>query len=612
MKRANHGRLRVAGCALLLTLWIAGCQKSASPDVTEVTKPAPVKPTVPTIEDPNTSLRLNPPVVTALEVTALDDSGEGALLTASFEDDPRLKDTVELRIDGQQISLARVKDTRNTFSGKIPFDWKVMSTELSLAGKGLIRAEPAPIFKMRTLVGTRERFSAASFDPAAFERARVTKKPFKIPFDVIDWMWLFVDPARELLITDLTVVEDPTRTFDPCTGAGTAGGAWTFGKLMTDMANQSATGVDPSDFVRHWMATWLTDHQINTFTVSNRSAKVQTLLSNWPKLPNGKLNLAKAPFRLLAIVNRLDLRTNNAYGGGDAGEGRFVFGLVPQAADGTCPGSAESQMTVILEYGVPLSGCTAVHDYGQKWMALGNIALGDAAFNPALQALTDVFAATGAGGAKPNGSAINQIRTNDFVFGSPWDLREFRIDPSSHHLGIVMPVKQPHEAHRNNAIIDGIIAANAPAIVNGTFSFPDRFPDNATGTPFRGGQAINNLAPWRGAANDPTLTDARHQFSLDTCDACHGGEALSTSGNPFLHIRTRQSGAVATLSTFLVGDGTLSAPSKHDFKDPFVTTKSRAMGDLQRRRQDLAKLSGSCRASGLLAELVTKPLLMSH
>ena len=601
MYRAHLRLWQILGVALLIALSATSCRKPAKPEGTTTTNPP--KPPVEVAEDPNVSLRLNPPVLTAVEVTPLDDTGQGALLTATFKEDPRLKDSLELMVADQPVTLSRAKEPANTFTGKIPFDWSAMSKELAQAARQARESKPAPIFNLRTQVGTRERADLQQFDPALFERARAAKKPFKIPLDILDWLWIFVDPARELMVTDLSVVEDPARTFDPCTGAGTPGGAWTFGKLMTDMANTSATGVDPSDFVRHWLESWLSDQTLNTFTVPQRQS-IQAILDHWPKLANGKLDLNKAPFRLLAIVNRLDLRTNNAYGGGDAGEGRFVFGLVNQGTDGTCPASSQSQFTVILEYGVPISGCLAVHNYASKWMALGDIALGNAAFNPALQTVTDIFTAAGAGGSKPNGSAINQVRTNEVALGSPWDLREFRVDPGTHQLGIVMPVKQPHKGLMNQAVIDQIITDNETAILNGTFPFPDLFPGT---TPFRGGQAENTLAAWRGAANDPVHSNARHQFSLDTCNACHGGE----TNDQFLHITNRAQGATAGLSLFLLGDGTLSSPSTHAFPDPFTGT-TRSMGDLQRRRVQLAKLNGSCKAIGLFGELQFKPLLMSH
>ena len=45
--------------------------------------------------------------------------------------------------------------------------------------------------------------------------------------------------------------------------------------------------------------------------------------------PGGPLDLSIAPFSLLAIVNRLDLRDQVAYGGAAGGELRFVFMFVP-------------------------------------------------------------------------------------------------------------------------------------------------------------------------------------------------------------------------------------------------------------------------------------------
>lgn len=50
----------------------------------------------------------------------------------------------------------------------------------------------------------------------------------------------------------------------------------------------------------------------------------QFLAAEWRR----QLDLAQSPFRLLAIVNRVDLRENSIYGGGDAGEGRLVFGAI--------------------------------------------------------------------------------------------------------------------------------------------------------------------------------------------------------------------------------------------------------------------------------------------
>ena len=594
--------VRILAAALLLSVCLGACHKreAESTGATPVNESKVSAPTARTDE----SLRLDPPRIVAASVTSIDASGQGALLSATFEKDARLKDSIAMTIGDTPVVLARAKDKRQTYTGRIPFDWSAMGKELARAGA--LANEPLPKFRSRQQVSF-DRTKASSFDVALFDRARVANVPFDLPLDTVGVGWQLIDPPRELLITALSVVEDPARTVDPCTGAGTPGGAWTFARLMTDIANEQVTGVPPAQFVQRWLETWLSDHTLNTFRVTKRDAMKTRILDRWPRLPDGSLDLDRAPFRLLAIVNRIDLRTSNAYGGGDAGEGRFVFGLVQRDEKGACIATPpDAPFTVILEYGIPLRGCEAIHDYAARWMALGDIALGDAAFNPALQAITDVFAARNAGGTRPNASAINQVRTNENHLLIKWELREFRLDPSSHQLAIVMPVDQPHEMLRGKAVIDEIITGNASALVNGTFKFPDAFPGT---TPFRGGLALNQQRAWRGEVNDAAFTNARHQFSLATCDACHGKE---THENSFLHIRNRPAGEPATLSAFLVGDGTLQSPTTHDFADPFVTDVSRTMGDLHRRRADLASLGGTCRASGIVAELQFRPLLMSH
>ena len=120
-------------------------------------------------------------------------------------------------------------------------------------------------------------------------------------------------------------------------------GAWTFGRLMTEMANEPATGIRPGDFVEQWIQQWTVDLTINSFTVFNRAARAQLFLDNWPRLPDGQLDLAQAPFRLLAIVNRLDLRGSTLYGSSDAGEAR------PELGQGRPLGSDRRQAKLIAQ-----------------------------------------------------------------------------------------------------------------------------------------------------------------------------------------------------------------------------------------------------------------------
>jgi len=126
---------------------------------------------------------------------------------------------------------------------------------------------------------------------------------------------------RSLVITAPGVLNDSTRTWDPCTGAGNPNGVWTFKHLMTEMANQPLTGIAPPTFTEQWLKHWTFNPSINGWSVPARPAITTKLLNSWPRV-NNALDLTRSPFKLVAIVNRPDLANprGGAYGGGEAGE----------------------------------------------------------------------------------------------------------------------------------------------------------------------------------------------------------------------------------------------------------------------------------------------------
>jgi hypothetical protein len=379
---------------------------------------------------------------------------------------------------------------------------------------------------------------------------------------VVDWyggFWTIVDPWRELMITSPSVVEDPSRTWEPCTGAGTPMGAWTFGKLMTEMANEPATGIHPSDFVEHWVSQWKTTLTINGHSVYNRAVGAQALLDMWPKLPDGRLDLSQAPFRLLAIVNRQDLRDNMGYGaGGSGGEARLVFGAVMCVDQPgnilSFSGVPEMQFTVIFEYEVPFGTCIGARSWANQWRDLGTLVTGSAAYNAALQAITDQFTLRDVMPARlPNRSAINQVRTNEFALFDPpvdsmWQLRESTLRTWGTDAGFLKHstiAQTPHAGPPSFPNVGPYINAHVAPILAGTHVVPLQYP---AASPFRGG----HIDPGAGHPWDPAgvpNTEARHKFSLATCNGCH----IPETETHFLHITPRTIGASSGLSDFLTG-----------------------------------------------------------
>lgn len=465
-------------------------------------------------------------------------------------------------------------------------------------------------FKIQSVPTFSGRVVSGSVAPAAFD-INSFSKGIAVAFDPsIIFAPTSPAPDKSLLINDPSVVGavgDPGRVWDPCTGAGTRMGAFTFGHLMTEMANQPLTGINPSTFVMQWLQTWQANQTINTFNVPARPNIATQIINPWLAASGGvSLDLGIAPFRLLAIVNRLDLRTGSShYGGstGNAGELRFVFGAVKPGR--TCQ---LLPFTVILEYGVPIQGCLPVKSWAQQWVNLSSLALGSATYNTALQAITDQVVLRNEAPGKPDGSALNQLRTNEIALASPWELRQFNLLSAIDFLHET-PVAQTSDV-RFNAHDPGWGGSTLLDTFIKTTPIGAPVPLTFMGVPFLGGAAPvtgNDLGYFWNTSTldlDPTHTPSwnenRFQFSLNTCNGCHTGETHTT----FTHISpTTPLGSPAALSQFLTG-------SLSPIPDPAFGAPSRTFGDLARRQSDLVGVANAaCLAFPLVEPELVKMAL---
>jgi hypothetical protein len=403
-----------------------------------------------------------------------------------------------------------------------------------------------------------------------------------------------IDRERELMVRDISVVDNcPRTTWGPCLSSAPLG-AWTFGHLIAGVAGTN----DPaklSTFVLNWLSNWQHDRTVNGFTIPQRTGIASVLINPWLAASgnNGQLDMHKAPFRLLAIVNRLDLRRQPVNGNGSAGEARFVFNVL-NINDPNNP--VTTQFNVIFEFGIPATTCDDIVAWAQRWHALGSIPFGED-YNVALQSITDTFTKIGANAAKPNGSALNQLRTNEIALAIPWELREFTLAPATVNPGvpsplIQTPVKQtpnhavdPNQDLMGSQLVADYINTFENDILHGTNVVPALFE----GSHFLGGATVNNIDFWNGFVDNRIHNnDARHLFSLNTCDACHGRE----TNTGFKQIEPRAHGVAAQLALFLTGE---------DVNDPVDGTQ-RHFNDLQRRADDLCHvLSTPC--TQLISEL---------
>ncbi|MFZ5440216.1 MAG: CARDB domain-containing protein [Myxococcota bacterium] len=349
-----------------------------------------------------------------------------------------------------------------------------------------------------------------------------------------------IDAGSELLITDLRVVEDARAT----------GGAWSFGSLMTSMAGPHAAPA----FVESWLRQWSAPQLINGFTVPARPAIQSMVLDPWPRTSAG-LDLSRAPFRLLAIVNRLDLRD---LAHGSAGEGRFIFGVLDR-------NGAPLQFTVILEFNLPATTAADVRRWADDFHTLGALERGSPAFNTALEAITNRFSGPNAAPGRPNGSAINQVRTNEIALAAPWELREFTLDANG-QLRQSPPMQTPDLSFNGSSSLATFINTNEAALLAGNHAVPTTF----LGRPFLGGNAPTEPGFFWNASG--VSSEALFRFSVNTCNGCHAGD----TGTRFTHVSPRSAGAESPLSGFLTGT------------TAFARGQSRAFNDLATRASSLA------------------------
>lgn len=366
-----------------------------------------------------------------------------------------------------------------------------------------------------------------------------------------------IDQDRVLLITDLQVVEHPIFT-DPKSPEP----YWTFKHLMTEMSGS----VPPFKFVETWLNQWMEDQSVGHGVAVARPMMQDLIIDPWREASGGgRLDLNKAPFRLLAIVNRMDLRSIAGDQVTSAGEGRLVFGALD--AKGKPLGRG---FYIIFEYNLAATSGHELNQWARRWHRLQQYPLGSRRYAEELVKITRSFTDRQIQPGSGPLSHLNQLRTNEVALGLPWELREFKIRQGRPKLAQVPVAATPDFDFFNNTRQG---RQTLGAIIQLMDGLPDSILGSAAPTPFQ--------EAWKPAN---VTSEQRHQFALFTCSGCHHTETNAL----FTHIAFPEEnslpdslGAPAALSGFLTGI---------DAVDPLDETVTRKFNDLERRQIDFAEL----------------------
>lgn len=276
-----------------------------------------------------------------------------------------------------------------------------------------------------------------------------------------------------------------------------------------------ATSFMPTDQdFQDWLSTWQTQ-EFNSFNLTPRDPRYLTRY--WPNVsPEEQVTLKGAPFRILALVNRLDI-------GEDLGEFRVVY--TAYNPENGLP----LAFTLIFEYGIPsLPGLTKKSDWARRFLELEHKSgegLKDSWLELARLIISD-----------PNN--LNQIRSNDFLLDFTWEMREFKM--ANGQLSLAPTAQTPDLSLEKSTALAHWIEENRDAVLAESARVPEPFLAGASLVP-------SDRFQWKTLTNDEAL---RHSFSMQTCNGCHSGE----TGAGFTHIKPRLRGVPSKMSAFLKSD----------------------------------------------------------
>lgn len=341
-----------------------------------------------------------------------------------------------------------------------------------------------------------------------------------------------VNISKELLITETFVVDSP----DAQTGE------LSFGHLIKNMV---PTEAQAKDLMLSLLTSWESTPTVNGHDIPPRQNIRSLVINPWKAADgatgvsdaNWNMNFDNIPARLLAIINRIDLKRDQGGSITSAGEGRFTYGMT----------IGNQQFTWIFEYELPASTIEEVRIWASRWHRLSLIN-DNAVYLDSLKLVVDHFTKRGAKASAINGSAISQIRTNEIALSNPWELREFRLRSSDGMFEEVTRKQTPDMSLNNSALLEQFVITHATDILDG-FTYPESF----NGQDFLAGNCLTPSPSFSWQTPNPLTGQnllALEDLSVNSCNGCHGG----STNTVFTHIKPRAPGQESATSDFLDTD----------------------------------------------------------
>lgn len=348
-----------------------------------------------------------------------------------------------------------------------------------------------------------------------------------------------VDSLKELLVVEAPVLSSAEAQ---------VGGSWHFGEIVRQLLGGNPSPLEAELFIAQWLQHWQREVALSNGDRAQPRPAAFSIFSAWKEASRRRgvsgIDLRLAPFRLIGISNRLDLR--DPLRAGDAGEARLIYALLPSPTERPQDLSvAPLQFTLILEFKIKLPSDAALGRWAQQWHQLGALPCRSgqdcSAYVAQLARTTRLF--THRSDPAFVDGALAQVRSNEIVFGSPWELREFQLLPANagaaNRLVQVDAKQTPRASANGSAELNNFVASlSLGDLLNHRYELPLQL---------RGAKAhVRGTFPeWQ------VFTDPQRQnlFNRNTCNGCHSTAASVIDG--FYHISPLRGFGPAALSAHL-------------------------------------------------------------
>jgi hypothetical protein len=341
---------------------------------------------------------------------------------------------------------------------------------------------------------------------------------------------------RVLMIRDTSVVQH--KDFDPEAPGGA--GPWSFAGVVSDAIEIRAPGIVEGTKAGETLRQRLSSVQMNPLGV-------QQFLSTW-QAADPNYSLTKAPVRLLAVVNRIDLgrvgnveapcKPANQFGGAEI---RFIYSAATDTVE-------QHFLSMIVEFVLPCKSPKDFKTMGEEWSNLRTSANYVSDLEKLLQnhikeatfARLRVISKTSTGGWRAAEYGFDKDRwLLDQTLARQFDLRAVPVgkcQDGSSAIGEFVTRE-----------LDNVRASNYRLDESLSTKYADLTGRNPTGYSLT---LSKDLKSPSGVPIAPAFVDdARFSISVNTCTGCHGADTYTD----FHQVNQRVRDSSSDLAAFLTG-----------------------------------------------------------